>query len=300
MIGAMTRPVPLAARLLLGAAAALALCQAIAATGLCAGPLALLREAAQDPGLAGAGFAGLLPLSAAAHLLWPLAGPAAAFAEAFPAAPPDLPTAVALSSHHAQVPRSGIPSLDAAWMVLAALRLRREGKGARTAAWTCVALAFIYLLGSGREPLVALAAAVPLAVAAEAFFTWTAPAPRRVAVAGCTALAMAWTGALAAARSGATGLTGALSGVLLAASALVPILLAVRLPRDAAPGRPTARPAAPRDPLAVALSCVFFLSGAAGLFYEVIFAKSLALTFGSTANASTAVLAIYMAGMALG
>src|SRR5437660_7728580 len=214
MIGAMTRPVPLAARLLLGAAAALALCQAIAATGLCAGPLALLREAAQDPGLAGAGFAalllaaaaarrkpfdaelgltalalpvllltsraldalsagmhpvtaaaaafalerplglpgfalgralahspaaamicalawtaapvlvalvlvrerrrdgscdrtllalaGLLAFSAAAHLLWPLAGPAAAFAEAFPAAPPDLPTAVALSSHHAQ------------------------------------------------------------------------------------------------------------------------------------------------------------------------------------------------------
>src|SRR5207302_7850869 len=75
---------------------------------------------------------------------------------------------------------------------------------------------------------------------------------------------------------------------------------AVRLPRDAAPGRPTARRAEPRDPLAVALSCVFFLSGAAGLFYEVIFAKSLALTFGSTANASTAVLAIYMAGMALG
>src|SRR5207245_909907 len=61
-----------------------------------------------------------------------------------------------------------------------------------------------------------------------------------------------------------------------------------------------ARRAEPRDPLAVALSCVFFLSGAAGLFYEVIFAKSLALTFGSTANASTAVLAIYMAGMALG
>ena len=45
---------------------------------------------------------------------------------------------------------------------------------------------------------------------------------------------------------------------------------------------------------------VFFLSGVAGLLYEVVFAKSLALTFGSMAGASTTVLATYMGGMALG
>ncbi len=45
---------------------------------------------------------------------------------------------------------------------------------------------------------------------------------------------------------------------------------------------------------------VFFLSGVAGLLYEVVFAKSLALAFGSTAGASTTVLATYMGGMALG
>ncbi len=45
---------------------------------------------------------------------------------------------------------------------------------------------------------------------------------------------------------------------------------------------------------------VFFLSGVAGLLYEVVFAKSLALAFGSTAAASTTVLATYMGGMAIG
>jgi predicted membrane-bound spermidine synthase len=44
----------------------------------------------------------------------------------------------------------------------------------------------------------------------------------------------------------------------------------------------------------------FAFSGFAGLVYEVIFAKELALTFGSTAKASTTVLATYMGGLALG
>ena len=45
---------------------------------------------------------------------------------------------------------------------------------------------------------------------------------------------------------------------------------------------------------------VFFASGFAGLVYEVMFAKSLALVFGSTATAATTVLATYMGGMSLG
>ena len=45
---------------------------------------------------------------------------------------------------------------------------------------------------------------------------------------------------------------------------------------------------------------IFFVSGFAALLYEVVFAKTLALTFGSMAAASTTVLATYMAGMALG
>ena len=39
-----------------------------------------------------------------------------------------------------------------------------------------------------------------------------------------------------------------------------------------------------------AIGAVFVLSGFSGLVYEVVFAKSLALTFGSTAIAATTVL----------
>lgn len=44
----------------------------------------------------------------------------------------------------------------------------------------------------------------------------------------------------------------------------------------------------------------FFVSGLAGLIYEVVYAKALAITFGSTALASYTVLATYMGGMAIG
>ena len=45
---------------------------------------------------------------------------------------------------------------------------------------------------------------------------------------------------------------------------------------------------------------IFTASGIAGLVYEVVYAKALAVTFGSTAIASYTVLATYMGGMALG
>lgn len=48
------------------------------------------------------------------------------------------------------------------------------------------------------------------------------------------------------------------------------------------------------------LLAAFAFSGFAGLVYEVVFAKELAHTFGSTAKASTTVLATYMGGLALG
>ena len=50
----------------------------------------------------------------------------------------------------------------------------------------------------------------------------------------------------------------------------------------------------------VGLICVFFMSGMAALVYQVVFAKGLALIFGSTSHASTIVLATYMSGLALG
>lgn len=45
---------------------------------------------------------------------------------------------------------------------------------------------------------------------------------------------------------------------------------------------------------------VFFASGVAGLIYEVVFAKALAVTFGASSLATNTVLATYMGGMAIG
>src|SRR5580692_5950754 len=45
---------------------------------------------------------------------------------------------------------------------------------------------------------------------------------------------------------------------------------------------------------------LFFCSGATALIYEVIWSKYLTLLFGSTIEAQTVVLAVFMAGLALG
>ena len=48
------------------------------------------------------------------------------------------------------------------------------------------------------------------------------------------------------------------------------------------------------------VTALFVISGAAGLLYQVLFSKALALTFGSTSTATYTVLATYMGGMAVG
>ena len=54
-------------------------------------------------------------------------------------------------------------------------------------------------------------------------------------------------------------------------------------------------------PLLIALLYVlFFLSGAAALVYQVVWVRSLTLVFGGTHLAVTAVLSIFMTGLALG
>src|SRR5258705_9743642 len=45
---------------------------------------------------------------------------------------------------------------------------------------------------------------------------------------------------------------------------------------------------------------LFFCSGATALIYEVLWSKYLALMFGSTVQAQTVVLAVFMGGLALG
>ncbi|MHC4480279.1 MAG: spermidine synthase, partial [Planctomycetota bacterium] len=46
--------------------------------------------------------------------------------------------------------------------------------------------------------------------------------------------------------------------------------------------------------------CLFFLSGVAALTYQIVWTKELALIFGVTVYATSAVVTAYMAGLALG
>ncbi len=48
------------------------------------------------------------------------------------------------------------------------------------------------------------------------------------------------------------------------------------------------------------LAPLFFLSGASALIYQILWLRLLALVFGVTVYAATAVLASFMAGLALG
>jgi len=56
---------------------------------------------------------------------------------------------------------------------------------------------------------------------------------------------------------------------------------------------------APRT-VAPVLLLMFFLSGAAGLIYEVVWTRWLTLVFGTTVYAYSIVLSAFMAGLALG
>ena len=65
--------------------------------------------------------------------------------------------------------------------------------------------------------------------------------------------------------------------------------------------RTAARPAALYGVLLfIVFLAVYFLSGASALIYEVVWTRLLSLVFGVTLHAISAVLASFMAGLALG
>src|SRR5438067_7654603 len=194
-------------------------------------------------------------LALASGMQWPLAGPAAAFGDAFPATPPDLITAFRADRSHAQVPRTSVPSFDAVLAVFVALRLRRSplrwvGAGAAV-------LTALYLLGSGREPAVAVFAALPVAVGMEALFFWVPGRARLAAIASAVAVPACWIASIALQQIPSTSTLASVSRcgprAAMIALAIVTPLLAFGL-RGRRDGKPESG-AIPerRDPLALAL-----------------------------------------------
>ena len=58
-------------------------------------------------------------------------------------------------------------------------------------------------------------------------------------------------------------------------------------------------PAAPSGAMRLTILALFFLSGACGLVYEVVWMRMLTLVFGATAFATSTILASFFAGLAL-
>ncbi len=269
---------------------------------------------------AGADFLGaILAAGAAGFALYhvcPVAGPRYLFdglEGVFPdKAPPaaELPLAPGLLS---PFDRNGVPSLHTAWALLLVWHARPHGLGLRlfTIAW--LALTLLATLGLGEHYLLDLVIAVPFTVAVDAALLHGVPFARWERSAALTAgvtFTLAWFLLL---RNGVHLLvtTPVLLRAIVLVTVLVPWLLhhrlrlrASALAEDArAAETPRAEPSpVPVESAALArrVGLVFFCSGFAGLVYEVVFGKSLGLTFGNTAQASAVVLATYMGGMALG
>jgi predicted membrane-bound spermidine synthase len=237
----------------------------------------------------------------------PIAGPRYAFGDYFYAWGPAAPANDLLAVPPA--PRNGMPSMHFGWALLMWMHASFLGAGVRALFAVLAGLMFLATLGLGQHYLVDLAAAPPAIVALQALCAtglgW-ANRERLRALATGGMLTLAW---ILAVRYGIAlfdavpGLTWAALAATVAASVRVYVPLARAL-RGASPAvlreaRVAGVPGGTRREAAYA-GAMFVVSGFAALLYQVLFSKSLALTFGSTSTATYTVLAVYMGGMALG
>lgn len=212
--------------------------------------------------------------------------------------------------------RNCIPSLHTSWALL--LYWHTRGTHLATRIFGALFLVFTLLatLGLGQHYIFDLVIAVPFSVAVRSAFArkipWSAD-PKRYGFAFGVSVALTW-----------LILVRAAPNLLLAAPWLVRVLTLLSvaggwwfelglyreeerlaadpsgLPRSASEYPGAIGPAKGSLAGVRGLLAAFAFSGFAGLVYEVVFAKELAHTFGSTAKASTTVLATYMGGLALG
>lgn len=244
--------------------------------------------------------------------LCPVAGPIYFLGSDFPNAIPavaDIPQGLSLVQ---PAPRNGVPSMHLGWAL--AMWLTARLMDSRILRWFSMAVLAITILATlalGEHYLIDLVIAVPFVMAVQAAcireIQQHNPARWRVVGVG-TILFLAWIIVL---RFGVNlfetvpGLTWLAFGATLAVMIRVyrpleqAILasghkeMVVRIDSQSTPVSRTSQEL-------VYVAIMFVLSGCVGLIYEVLFSKSLALTFGSTSMAAYTVLATYMGGMAIG
>lgn len=211
----------------------------------------------------------------------------------------------------APYPRNGMPSMHFGWLLAASILWWRSG----TRMWSralligLTSLTGIAALQNGEHYAVDLIVAVPFVLAAIGLSTtgvpWQHHQRRAVVFIGFGAwlvwvLLLRWQIALFVSYP-------ALCWLMILATAGVVIYQARCMARFEALATTESTPRSLPLPvssrarsLQLRVGMMFFFSGAAALTYQVLFAKQLALVFGSTATATFTVLATFLGGMALG
>jgi len=260
-------------------------------------------------------WVGLTCCALLAYNLMPITGPKYAFGSDHYVA--KLREATQLPVAYVQVnfaPRNGMPSMHFGWMLAASILWWRSGtrwwsRAILIAMTTLTALATLY---NGEHYTIDLVVAVPFVLAAMALSTtsvpWSSRARRNTVLAGFGAW-LVWV-LLLRLQIDMFLEHRWLCWVMLAATALVVWqqarwigclrIDAVLLPADASPATARSSQARALTREQQRYGLMFFVSGMAALVYQVLFAKELALVFGSTATATLTVLATFLGGMAIG
>lgn len=275
--------------------------------------VALLHLRRRPPNVATAllAWVGLTTCALLAYHLFPITGPVYLFgSNEFIAKLRDAASLPLDQSLVQPFPRNGMPSMHFGWCLAASILWWRSG----TKWWTramiigttvLTACATLYL---GEHYVIDLIVAVPFVLAALALCTtgvlWSARVG--VVVAGFSAW-LAWVLLL---RHGMEVLVAQpwLCQVLLLATVLLVVQQARWMSAFSTAVRPAIEHQTQQEPqaqrqlrrLVGRFGLMFFVSGMAALVYQVLFAKELALVFGSTATATFTVLATFLGGMAIG
>jgi len=243
------------------------------------------------------------------HLL-PVSGPRFLFLDAFPSS---LPAADELPLQQSLVipaSRNGVPSMHFGWALMLWLNANLLSvTWLRIAAALLMAMNFIATMALGEHYFVDLVIAAPVVVAVQALCMTALPwndALRRRAMVGGIGIWLAWVVALRFGVPVFKAVPG-LSWLAMIGTAAASIWLYVPLVRAFKASWANQEKSQPLAPKISAVgrelrmaTALFMVSGFAGLMYEVLFSKVLALTFGSTATATYTVLATYMGGIAIG
>lgn len=209
------------------------------------------------------------------------------------------------------VPRNAMPSMHLGWALLMWLNACLIGnRWLRAAFALLLGLNVLATLGLGHHYLIDLVVAVPFCLAFQAAclrrLAWNHPDRLRMIGLGL-GLWIVWLFALRFGIEVFRAVPG-LSWIAIAATVAASTYAYHRLLAsfERAPEFEPAATVSQSLPGAIGtrevhrVAAMFVISGFAGLMYQVLFSKALALVFGSTSTAAYTVLATYMGGMAIG